>query len=603
MLWMKVVVYSLVILVCSTLYADEGEGGIAGNFLRYGVGGRALAMGRAYSAFAEGSDAVYWNPAGLGGLLRWELEFMYSPLYLDSHYSFASFAYPIGKDGALSLAYVGLMNTGLEQRDEANTYLGDFSTNNWAVMLGYGRYLFQKQVRLGLGTKFIYESVADNSAGGFGGIQLGVISRDFFRKLRFALMVDGLGTAKIAEDEYPITLRCGLMYRPFRNLYLTADVDIVPDVTPMPKFGLEYKLSRAFYLRAGTSIDEFTAGFGWSFRGLSLAVTELGFGGGEAAVDYAAGFGTPVGYDVGRVSLTFRGKERISIKELQAVADPCEKLSEYAVLLDKEGAPGAAANLTFGYCLFRYQSLEAPLKAKPDFEEANFHFREAYLGKYGGNWKEEIVTNEAAKKLFSQKTHYMFAESELHSKPANEEMEQLIKDLIFVGGDSIQYDPRLQFDLAYLYELLGKTDSAVSVYKDLIELEGNPPEKIMAYYRLANIYKNSSPDDAIVYLTPLITRYQKGFYDEEHNREEYPMFPKFNDNNPFDDALLMAGDILRTSGGEANLVKASEYYMNVLLLCPDLNQENLRLARERLADVYDQLGKGEIANKLRQGGL
>ena len=35
------------------------------NFLKIGVGPRAVAMGSAFSAVANDASAVYWNPAGI----------------------------------------------------------------------------------------------------------------------------------------------------------------------------------------------------------------------------------------------------------------------------------------------------------------------------------------------------------------------------------------------------------------------------------------------------------------------------------------------------------------------------------------------------------
>ena len=50
----------------------------AGDFLSTGTGPRALGMGGAYVAVAEGSISSYWNPAGLGRLEYPEIHLMYS---------------------------------------------------------------------------------------------------------------------------------------------------------------------------------------------------------------------------------------------------------------------------------------------------------------------------------------------------------------------------------------------------------------------------------------------------------------------------------------------------------------------------------------------
>ena len=49
-----------------------------GDFMSTGTGPRALGMGGAYVAVAEGSISSYWNPAGLGRLEYPEIHLMYS---------------------------------------------------------------------------------------------------------------------------------------------------------------------------------------------------------------------------------------------------------------------------------------------------------------------------------------------------------------------------------------------------------------------------------------------------------------------------------------------------------------------------------------------
>lgn len=50
----------------------------AGSFTRLGFGGRALGMGGAYVAVAEGTIAGYWNPAGLARLAQLQVEGLYT---------------------------------------------------------------------------------------------------------------------------------------------------------------------------------------------------------------------------------------------------------------------------------------------------------------------------------------------------------------------------------------------------------------------------------------------------------------------------------------------------------------------------------------------
>nr|HQV31862.1 hypothetical protein [Calditrichia bacterium] len=58
------------ILTQGTLFAQNTTsinraGTTAAQFLKIGVGGRAIGMGNAYTAIAEDITAVFWNPAGI----------------------------------------------------------------------------------------------------------------------------------------------------------------------------------------------------------------------------------------------------------------------------------------------------------------------------------------------------------------------------------------------------------------------------------------------------------------------------------------------------------------------------------------------------------
>ena len=44
---------------------SAGVGTTAGQFLRVGLGARAVGLGGAFSALADDVTAIYWNPAGL----------------------------------------------------------------------------------------------------------------------------------------------------------------------------------------------------------------------------------------------------------------------------------------------------------------------------------------------------------------------------------------------------------------------------------------------------------------------------------------------------------------------------------------------------------
>lgn len=75
------VLFAVLILgVCGTSLAQE-EGVGAAAFLRRGIDARALAMGGAFVAVADGYSSVYWNPAGLARVPTAQVGGMYTDIY------------------------------------------------------------------------------------------------------------------------------------------------------------------------------------------------------------------------------------------------------------------------------------------------------------------------------------------------------------------------------------------------------------------------------------------------------------------------------------------------------------------------------------------
>ncbi|HDQ45453.1 MAG TPA: hypothetical protein ENN17_08160 [bacterium] len=134
------------------LFAD-GESGHAGLFLRYGTGGRALGMGRAFVAVADDASGVYWNPAGIVGAERAEITTLYSNLYYDSQFAHFGFVLPrprenvknrlahflIGPSSAVGFGWVGLGMSGFEQRTATGQLVGDFGIGENGFLFGWAR--------------------------------------------------------------------------------------------------------------------------------------------------------------------------------------------------------------------------------------------------------------------------------------------------------------------------------------------------------------------------------------------------------------------------------------------------------------------------------
>ena len=105
------------LLAGSVVSADPGKTGFG--FLSLGNGARGIGMGEAQSALAEGSNAVYWNPAGLGITPFPEMTLTHANLFDDSAQQYAALALPLkrGARGAFGFSATRFSISDIEARD------------------------------------------------------------------------------------------------------------------------------------------------------------------------------------------------------------------------------------------------------------------------------------------------------------------------------------------------------------------------------------------------------------------------------------------------------------------------------------------------------
>jgi len=114
--------------------------GTAGaEFLRLGAGARALGMGEAYTAVADGPDAVYWNPAGLASMRSPAAYYARGELPAGAHHDFLAFGAPVKLlDGTLAFAVTRLSGDSLALVNASNQNVGTFSPHSEAYAFAYG---------------------------------------------------------------------------------------------------------------------------------------------------------------------------------------------------------------------------------------------------------------------------------------------------------------------------------------------------------------------------------------------------------------------------------------------------------------------------------
>src|SRR4051812_25663038 len=119
--------------------ADPGT--TSANFLKLGVGPRAVAMGEAQVGVADDVYATYWNPAGLAQLQNREAGFVQTQYIQDIQSQYLAYAHPHPTLGTLAGSF-NYLNVGkFDSFDAGGQPTGQVGANDMSVGLSYARPL------------------------------------------------------------------------------------------------------------------------------------------------------------------------------------------------------------------------------------------------------------------------------------------------------------------------------------------------------------------------------------------------------------------------------------------------------------------------------
>lgn len=319
----------LFLLIASPCRGDK----YAGEFLKIGVGARALGMGEAFVAVANDASAPYWNPAGLVNLPQRQVLFMHAEQFGDAiNHDFISFAMPLDEEGAIGVSVIRMgvdnipVTAGIRPKadedvgEDGIAGTGDNGEGNgkfdpgepfilrlhqdeilwksdaeYAIMFSYARRLSDR-LSLGGNFKMVTQRLL-GLASSFGvGLDAGVLYRAS-KEVTLGLRAGDFTTTRLfwdtgARETIRPTLIPGVSYSreiPAIRGSLTAAFDariafegndgsqlegesMSADLRP----GLEYWFKNTLAARVGASGDRVTAGFGLRYGGFGADYAFVG---------------------------------------------------------------------------------------------------------------------------------------------------------------------------------------------------------------------------------------------------------------------------------------------------------------------------------------
>lgn len=277
--------------------AQNANGGRAAfDFLKISPISRAVGLGGAYTAIGDDIGSIYYNPAGLAGLLTSEMNITYLSLYQSINYEFLAIGYPMGESmpdiGGTVAVSAALLQPGSLPRTNDNgvTVNGtaSFSSGDQVFSIAYARDLGHF-LQGGFCVNYIQQQIDTVSSNLFDATA-GVVILPPFDGMRVGISLKNMGS-QAAGFDLPFTLNTALSYRRYELFSgqddgaLTAEVafPLQPLEDPVGvKVGGEYNykwMGNRATLRAGyefldTSLDgvglALGAGYGLDFGGAVL---------------------------------------------------------------------------------------------------------------------------------------------------------------------------------------------------------------------------------------------------------------------------------------------------------------------------------------------
>ena len=247
-------VVALALLAAGVAHAQSNAGTAIGQFLLIDPGARHAAMGNVGVSTSEGVQSVYYNPAAIGVLPRWELTFTHAAWFAGITFDHAATTFPLGKfgNGYASITALGSGDMDVRTVEQPLGTGEQFTVSNIALGLGYGLPLTDR-VSAGVQVNLVQERIWHSTAG-MVTLSLGTLYQAVGSGLRIGASLSNFGTRSHYEGR---DLRIIYDYDPNR----VGDNNTLPGVRfvesyPVPQLfrvglGMPWKLGNGQQLTVG----------------------------------------------------------------------------------------------------------------------------------------------------------------------------------------------------------------------------------------------------------------------------------------------------------------------------------------------------------------
>ena len=147
----------------------------AANFLKIGVGAKALGMGEAFTTQAGDVSSIYWNPSGIASVDNVQILLNHYDYIADIYFDYGAVAFPLGSVGVIGIHFSYLGMPDIERttiiEPEGNGEM--VSASSYSAGLSYARALTDR-FSMGATIKMVRENLWHTNATGYA-VDIGLI--------------------------------------------------------------------------------------------------------------------------------------------------------------------------------------------------------------------------------------------------------------------------------------------------------------------------------------------------------------------------------------------------------------------------------------------
>ncbi len=268
-----------VVTIVSPGLGGNRSGTVTGQFLKFGTSARAIAIGGAEVATAEGVASLSYNPSGILSVENYGAGLTYTALYANIQHSFFGFVKNMPGIGAVGFDVVMLATDDMPVTTPAfpEGTGENFKASEFAFGVGYARQVTD-QFQVGLHFKVIKSYLLNDEIGASSfAFDIGTLYWIPQLKSHIGVALTNIGKdMQYLQEPYslPTALRFGVLVDVLKeesNQFVTTlQVTRVNDAEEQYNIGAEYVFANIVALRGGWKFfydqENVTAGFGFKLN-------------------------------------------------------------------------------------------------------------------------------------------------------------------------------------------------------------------------------------------------------------------------------------------------------------------------------------------------